>query len=276
MNSVLISGAPGFLGSRVVLALPLVEKVCLVRSSATITGCEMWNLDKIVPKPMDAFVHCAAQVHPDAGTHNIELTKRMLDIAKACQVKHFIFISSYVVETDAVTAYAVAKRAEEALVKESGIPFTIFRPTAIFGKGDKLTIGKLQDRIRSGKLMPLPAGGTAVMQPIFADDLAHLIASALDKKPLNKTYTVGGTPTCLRDMVVLISELEQKKKRTLVVPIVFMLGVVHILQLFKLAPIHSGQVRNLGRDFKVNLEPLQKDFNFVPTNFDKAIRSIYQ
>ncbi len=277
MKSVLISGATGFLGSHVLAALPGVEKICLVRSHAVLKGCEIWRLDSAIPeKTVDGFIHCAASVNPDNGEHNIALTKRMLAITKACDVKHFIFISSYVVETTSITSYMIAKREEETLVKASGIPYTIFRPTAIFGPGDKITIGKLHDAVKRGKLIPLPDKGVAVMQPIFVKDLAKLIAAALfNKKAMNKTYTVGGTRTCMRDIVTLLCTMQQRKRKTIAVPASLLQFVVNILHLCRLSPLHPKQVKNLVKDFPVDISQLQKDFGFVPTPFEKAMKETF-
>ncbi|MBI4151212.1 NAD-dependent epimerase/dehydratase family protein [Candidatus Woesearchaeota archaeon] len=278
MTSVLISGATGFVGTHLLAALPDVEKICLVRSDKSIPDCETWRLDNTIPqRTVDVFIHCAASVNPDNGAHNLELTKRMLVIAKACNVKHFIFISSYVVETTTETSYLLAKREEEALVKASGIPFTIFRPTAIFGPGDKATLGKLHDAVQRGKLIPLPNKGVALMQPIFVKDLANLIAqSLLNKKALNKTYTVGGTQTSMAQMVALLCELQKKKQRTIAVPVSLLQFVVNVLHLCRMSPLHPKQVRNLAKDFPVDISPLQKDFGFVPTPFEQALQETYK
>ncbi|MCC6333030.1 MAG: NAD(P)H-binding protein [Myxococcales bacterium] len=62
-------------------------------------------------------------------TSDIGTTRQLVWAAKQAGVKHFILLSS-VGAGSPVGAYLKAKAQAEALVRESGIPFTLFRPSA--------------------------------------------------------------------------------------------------------------------------------------------------
>ena len=102
---------------------------------------------------IDAIYHCAADVNlgrdTDGHTFNINFngTKTLLEIAKELKVKAFHYVSTAYVAgktsgkimegpspaTDWNNAYEKSKFESEAIVRSSGIPFTIHRPSIIVG-----------------------------------------------------------------------------------------------------------------------------------------------
>lgn len=99
-------------------------------------------------------------------TSDIGTTRQLVAAAKQAGVKHFILLSS-VGAGRPVGAYLKAKAQAEALVRESGLPFTLFRPSAF------------EDR--EGQSMPGARAltkllGLATYQPIRLEELASAIA----------------------------------------------------------------------------------------------------
>jgi nucleoside-diphosphate-sugar epimerase len=89
----------------------------------------------------------------------------------------------------------VLREAETQLITtcaSRGMPWTIFRPTLIYGAGlDKSLTPVVQNALRR-RVFPLPAG-RGQRQPVHADDLAAAIVAAL-KLPAgrNQTFAIGG------------------------------------------------------------------------------------
>ncbi|MFD9548841.1 SDR family oxidoreductase [Nocardia salmonicida] len=98
---------------------------------------------------LDCVVHCAANVIFDAGAEamnavNVDGTRRVLGLAQAAGAR-FVHVSTAFVEMDLPpdssggyaslrpSEYLESKRAGEALVRSSGLPYAIVRPSAISG-----------------------------------------------------------------------------------------------------------------------------------------------
>jgi uncharacterized protein YbjT (DUF2867 family) len=69
-------------------------------------------------------------------TSDIGTTRQLLEGAGPAGVDHFILLGSLGADRP-IGAYLKAKAQAESLVRESGLPFTIFRPSAFVGAGHK-------------------------------------------------------------------------------------------------------------------------------------------
>ena len=108
-------------------------------------------------------------------TSDIGTTRSLVDAALDADVDHFVLLSS-VGAGSPTGSYLKAKAEAERLVVESGIPWTIFRPSAFVGEGHGLPLG-LHHLMRP--LVP------AKYKPIAIEDLAAaLLHVALERAPL--------------------------------------------------------------------------------------------
>jgi len=108
-------------------------------------------------------------------TSDIGTTAQLIAAARPAGVDHFILLSS-VGAGRPVGAYLKAKARAEALVRDSGIPWTIFRPSSLEGGERKAPPGMK----RLTRLLGLES-----LQPIALDELvAAMLQSAADRAPL--------------------------------------------------------------------------------------------
>nr|UXE45708.1 hypothetical protein Hi04_10k_c5202_00017 [uncultured bacterium] len=109
-------------------------------------------------------------------TSDIGTTRQLVDAAKRENVDHFILLSS-VGAGRPVGAYLRAKAQAEAMVLNSGIPFTLVRPSAFDGK---------ERRPPPGLQLFTRALGLDRFAPIQVETLARaLVESAAHRAPLN-------------------------------------------------------------------------------------------
>ncbi|MFL5320093.1 MAG: NAD(P)H-binding protein [Myxococcaceae bacterium] len=110
-------------------------------------------------------------------TSDIGTTRQLVDAAKrAGSIDHLVLLSA-VGAGKPMGAYLKAKAAAERLVIDSGIPYTIFRPSAFDGEGHKAPPG-------SEFLTNL--FGLSRYKPIKVEALANAILhAALNRAPLN-------------------------------------------------------------------------------------------
>jgi nucleoside-diphosphate-sugar epimerase len=123
----------------------------------------------------DAIIHVAGTISaPNAAAFekgNVTGTLAMLAAATAGGVHRFIHVSSLAAREPKLSLYGGSKAKAEELVHSSGLDWTIVRPPAVYGPGDKETL-ELFRMAKLGLMLMPPRGRVSV---IHADDLARLL-----------------------------------------------------------------------------------------------------
>ncbi len=129
----------------------------------------------------DAVIHVAGAVNAPtlAGfvDANVTGTASMLTAAEAQGVKRFIHVSSLSAREPDLSDYGWSKAASEAVVFQSPLDWTIVRPPAIYGVGDREML-ELFRIARTRGIVPLPPRGRLSL--IEAGDLARLLIDLVD------------------------------------------------------------------------------------------------
>ena len=123
---------------------------------------------------------------------HVETTRNMLAEAKQSGARRYLQMSALGTRPDATSRYHQTKYQAEELVRGSGLDFTIFRPSLIFGPKDAF-VNMLAGYIRSFSVVPVIGDGTYRLQPISADDVARCFAMALEMpQTIGQTYELCG------------------------------------------------------------------------------------
>lgn len=120
-------------------------------------------------------------------------TRLLAQAAAEAGVERLIFVSH--LGADRASAYPLmrAKGIAEEHVRQSGAPSTIVRAGALFGPGDVLTCGLAMALALAPLVLPVPASGAAVLQPLWVEDLVTCLLAALDDPAAaGQTYALGG------------------------------------------------------------------------------------
>ncbi|SEI77044.1 Nucleoside-diphosphate-sugar epimerase [Sphingobium sp. AP50] len=153
-------------------------------------------LDVLV-RDADAVMHIAGVVNaPDregfeAG--NARGTVAVIDAMRRRGIKRLVHVSSLAAREPGLSDYGWSKELAEKYVKSSGLDWTIVRPPAIYGPGDK----EMLELFRMAKrgIMMLPPGGR--LSAIHVSDLSRLLLALAQEREnsLTRTYEVDdGTP----------------------------------------------------------------------------------
>jgi NADH dehydrogenase len=102
--------------------------------------------------------------------------KRLVDVAKAAGVKHFVYTSIFGVRPDHPVDFCRTKYAVEQHLRASGMPFTILRPSAFFVPHATMTGEPL---LKKGKTTVF-GQGNGVRNFIYAGDVAEVALRVLD------------------------------------------------------------------------------------------------
>ena len=129
-------------------------------------------------------------------------TEALVAAAKTASVRRLVYMSGAGAAPDAPKHWFRAKwRAEEA-VRASGIPYTIFRPSWIYGPGDR-SLNRFLGFARWLPFVPQIGNGRQLVAPVFVDDIGRLVADALETPAATgATLEVGGPETLTMDAVV--------------------------------------------------------------------------
>jgi UDP-glucose 4-epimerase len=236
---VLVTGASGFIGKRLVAALAKtgwqVRAAARDPSLVTSAGVEAARMPDLThPADWSALldgvthvVHLAGIAHapgilPDAAYTRIN-AQAVGELAQAARgkIERFAFMSSVraqaglsanhpITEQDMPSptdAYGRAKLEAEQLLAQSGVPFTVLRPAVVYGKGVKGNIAALATLARTA--MPLPFAGLTNRRSLLAlDNLVSAVALVLEAEAArNETFLVADKePISVADLVAAMRE----------------------------------------------------------------------
>jgi uncharacterized protein YbjT (DUF2867 family) len=139
-------------------------------------------------------------------------TVALIAAAKRASVANFIYISGAAAdERSSNHAFRAKGRAERAL-RASGLAFTIFRPSLVYGPEDRVVNG-LASALRTMPVMVVPGSGQQQLRPLFVDDLAACVALAIGGRGRNGIFEIGGPDEmAFDDLVRLLMEITGRKR----------------------------------------------------------------
>lgn len=136
----------------------------------------------------DAIVHVAGLINANATafeTVNVGGTAAVIDAARKAGVRRFVHISSLAAREPELSEYGRSKAKSERVVAASGLDWTIIRPPAVYGPGDKETF-ELFRWARRGFIALPPPGRFSL---IHVEDLCRLILKVIgEAETITETY----------------------------------------------------------------------------------------
>lgn len=146
--------------------------------------------------------------HADA----VQNTLTMFEAAKKAGVKKIVHVSITNPDKNSHLEYFQGKGVLEEALMNLGVPYTILRPTVIFGKEDIL-INNIAWMIRRFPFFGVFGDGEYKLQPIYVEDLAELAVSEGKNRENKIIDAIGPETFSYRELVATISELIGKKRK---------------------------------------------------------------
>jgi NADH dehydrogenase len=205
-----------------------------------------------------------------------ELTRTLLASMKTMGISRLLQMSA--LQAGAGESHYLRTRGEaETLVRNSGLDWTLYRPSVIFGVGDGLYTrfsGLL--KLLPGPL-PLPlAHARTRFQPVYVGDVVEAMARTLgDNKAIGQTYELAGPQTfTLADIVRYTGSLSGRTVRVLPVPDLLgrLQGWMFDFLPAALKPYSGDNDRSLRLDSISTRQDLA-DLGIVPTPVDTIVPS---
>ncbi|WP_428414833.1 SDR family oxidoreductase [Pararhizobium sp.] len=113
--------------------------------------------------------------------------RNLLTAEAAAGIKHHVALSVVGTERLQASGYFRAKLAQETLIKESNVPYTLVQSTQFF----EFMFGIAQSGTQGDKVHLSPA----LMQPIVSDDVADILADLVVRAPANGIVEIAGPET---------------------------------------------------------------------------------
>lgn len=138
---------------------------------------------------------------------HVELPRKLVAACRAARVPRLLHMSALNADVKGPSRYLRTKGEAEALVADSGLAWTIFRPSVIFGREDSF----LNMFARIERLVPVMAlaRADARFQPVYVGDVADAFAHSLDDdRTLHERYELCGPRIyTLRELIAYVGEL---------------------------------------------------------------------
>lgn len=202
-----------------------------------------------------------------------EATRCLVMAARKAGVRRFLQMSALGTRPNAVSRYHRSKYRAEEEVRSSGLDWTIFRPSVIFGPKDDF-INRLAGFVRKLPVVPVIGGGSGRIQPIDGGDVARCFTMSLAMpETMGATYELcGPDPVTFLELITLIARVLGKGHvRTVKIPLPLMEAVTPFLERFSFFPVTSDQIRMLQED-SVCDGAWRHTFRFDPVGLEEGIR----
>jgi uncharacterized protein YbjT (DUF2867 family) len=184
-------------------------------------------------------------------------TEALVAAARTAGIRRLVYISGAGAAPDAPRHWFRAKwRAEEA-IRGSGIAYTIFRPSWIYGPGDR-SLNRFLGFTRWLPFVPQIGNGEQLLAPVFVDDIGALVADALVTPAANNaTFEVGGPETMMMDAVIREALRVQGRRRPIIhAPVVLMKLFTRPLTLLPSPPMTPDAIDFIIQAAPVDTVPL--------------------
>ena len=281
---VLVTGATGFLGRRVVAELLARHHQvrCLVHSPGRERLLDGWDVDVHYGNIMDgdsisqamydvqSVVHLVGIIRARRGLSFDQVhrqgTANVAEAASSGGAREIIYVSALGATSNPAYPYLHSKRQAELSVINSGVPYTILRPSVIFGPGDEF-LTALAGLVRLGPLVPVIGSGRNRLQPVALDDVAHCIADSVGNSLVKgKTLSLGGPDRLsYNDLLDEVGLAMGRSVRRIHVPVALAQPLIAVMQsLLPRAPMTTGQLKMLGIRNVAEGRDIEESFGFTP------------
>ena len=185
----------------------------------------------------------------------VENTLKLFEAAKIAGIRRIVHTSITNPSQDSLLEYFSGKATLEQALIDSGIDYTILRPTVLFGKEDIL-INNIAWMLRRFPVFGVFGDGQYKLQPIFVDDFATLAVQAGASTKNEIINAIGPETFSYRELVATMAQMILGKNK-LILPIPDSLG----LMVGKMIGLCTGDVVIT----KAEIEGLKSNLLYVDT-----------
>ncbi len=227
----------------------------------------------------DVVLHLAALTHSNSASAyervNAAGTANLLAEARRAGVRHFVHVSTRAIHPQG-GAYSRSKARAEELVRDAGMPHTILRPAEVYGAGGEGVDG-LITRVRRGRWVPVIGDGGARLAPVYVDDVAEAIATALLAPAVGHIFVLAGPEELTYlDLLARLAAHYGAQARALRMPVALVRAAARTFAVLRLShpPLYIDQVPRLLCPKPWDSSAAQSALGFRPRPLEAGLRAL--
>ncbi len=282
---VLVTGASGGLGARLLPALCAVAKVrALVHKKPVafadvepVAG-DLSDLESLraAAAGVDRVLHLAAQTNTHREQEyfdvNVQGTENLLTACTASGVARFVFMSSGAAHADG-GAYSLSKLEAEARVRAWQGDWVILRAREVYGPDMTEGLGKLTSWIDRFGAVPVIGDGRYQLAPVHVDDVVQASVQAVRRDGIaGDTITLAG-PESLEFIALVdrLGALRGKRPKKIFVPAAGMRVAARLLSALGVSVLVPDQVDRLLCDKPSDNSAAARLLDFKPRSLEAGL-----
>jgi nucleoside-diphosphate-sugar epimerase len=275
-----IIGATGNLGYRTFIAFYLTQKFqinLIVRNKykkdfSAFQDVSIFEIDDI--QNINVVSNILNESDLIINTINIINSKPVIDsiLISNNKLKIIIFTGSTGIYSK--THSQIKRINGEKNVLESKLPYTILRPTMIYGHFEDKNISRLIKFISKYPILPLIGRGNCLIQPVYINDIVNAFKKIIDNPEMfiNKTYNIGALyPISNIELIKTVERKLNKKIFKVHVPAFIIKLIIKILSVFKFNIISINQVDRFQENKDINMTDFESIFGFKSKSFEQGV-----
>jgi uncharacterized protein YbjT (DUF2867 family) len=186
----------------------------------------------------------------------IESSRMLFFAAKRAGVQRIVHLSISNPSLESPLPYFRGKALVEYALAQSGVPYSIVRPTWIFGGERDVLTNNIAWILRRLPAFALPGDGAYPVQPVHVDDLAQICTDAGHATTDMVIDAAGPETMRFRDLVALVRLAVQTSSPILPVPPVMMAAAARVLGFLVRDVVLTGdEIRGLMAGLLISHEP---------------------
>jgi uncharacterized protein YbjT (DUF2867 family) len=201
-----------------------------------------------------------------------EATANVVAAAKEAEVPRLLHMSALGAREDGSTPYLRTKFAAEEHVRQSGLNYTIFRPSLIFGRGGE-AIKMFGDMVKK-YVVPIIGDGQYRFQPVSVTTVAQGFEKALEPETAkDQTLDVGGPENVTFDEIMdTLARVMGKSIVKIHMPVLPLRLATSALQHAPGYPLTIDQITMLLEGSTCDEKPFYELLGLEPISLEQTLR----
>jgi uncharacterized protein YbjT (DUF2867 family) len=194
--------------------------------------------------------------------------------AEEAGIGRAVFVSTTAVTTTLHPPTKQVRLAAEQQIRGCGLDWTILRPTMIYGAPGDRNLSRLLSLLSRAAVLPVPATGKGLHQPVHVADVADVVLTALQRPAATGSlYNVAGPePLPFAELLHICARAVGSRTRLVPVPLAPLVMLARGYELLSRHPrIRPEQLRRLAEDKAFAIDDAIRDLGYAPRPFARGI-----